>query len=204
MKNAPGNFQKVFLVFQKNFRPIPLEVVFNTPFQILVAVMLSARTHDEITTRVCQNLFKVAPNLQKLNKLGKADLVRLLRPIGFYKTKAKNLKKLTQSLLINFKGEVPQTLEGLTSLPGVGRKTANIVLGRAFNIPAIGVDTHVHRIANTLGWVKTKTPEATERELTKILPRKYWIKTNHYLVSIGQQYRSKRQLEDFLKEHNLY
>lgn len=200
---VPKNLNLVFRIFEKNFRPIPLEAVFNSPFQTLVAVMLSARTRDETTAKICQNLFKIAPTPQKLDQLNIGELTGLLRPIGFYKTKAKHLKNLTASLLHNFKGEVPQTLEGLTSLPGVGRKTANIVLGRAFNIPAIGVDTHVHRIANALSWVKTKTPEQTERELVRILPKIYWIKTNQYFVSIGQQYRSKKLLEKFLKEHKL-
>lgn len=165
--------------------------------------MLSARTRDETTAKICQNLFKIAPTPQKLNRLSVEELIKLLHSVGFYKTKAKQLKNLTASLLRNFKGEVPQTLEALTGLPGVGRKTANIVLGRAFNIPAIGVDTHVHRIANTLGWVKTKTPEQTEKALAKILPKNYWIKTNQYFVSIGQQYRSTRQLTNFLKLNNI-
>lgn len=200
---VPKNLNLVFRIFEKNFKPIPLEAVFNSPFQTLVAVMLSARTRDETTAKICQNLFKIAPTPQKLNRLSVEGLIKLLRSIGFYKTKAKHLKNLTASLLHNFKGEVPQTLEGLTSLPGVGRKTANIVLGRAFNIPAIGVDTHVHRVANTLGWVKTKTPEQTEKALVKILPKNYWIKTNQYFVSIGQQYRSAKQLTNFLKLNNI-
>lgn len=127
----------------------------------------------------------------------------LLYPVGFYRTKAKHLKQLAQKVVDEFSGNVPRTMVGLTSFPGVGRKTANIVLARAFKIPAIGVDTHVHRITNTLGWVKTKTPEQTEKELLKILPRKYWIKVNNLMVSIGQQYRSKNQLEKFLKENGL-
>lgn len=200
---TPKNLDKVLKVFSKNFRPIPLEVVFGNPFQTLVAVMLSARTRDETSARVSQNLFKIAPTPQKLNTLTEKELVKLLHPVGFYKTKAKHLKSLAEILLANFNGQVPQTLEELTSLPGIGRKTANIVLGRAFNIPAIGVDTHVHRIANTLGWVETKNPEETERELVKILPRKLWIQINQSFVSIGQQYRSKKQLENFLKENSL-
>ncbi len=200
---VPKNLNHVFRIFEKNFKPIPLEAVFNSPFQTLVAVMLSARTRDETTAKICQNLFKIAPTVQKLNHLNIEELTELLRSVGFYKTKAKHLKNLTASLLHNFKGEVPQILESLTSLPGVGRKTANIVLGRAFNIPAIGVDTHVHRIVNALGWVKTKTPEQTERELVRVLPKKYWIKINQYFVSIGQQYRSNKQLTNFLKLHNI-
>ncbi len=200
MRSAPA---KVFSIFKKHYKEIPLIPVSRTPFQTLVAVMLSSRTRDETTARVCRGLFKVAPTPQKLGQLEIRELEILLYPVGFYKTKAKHLKSLAQKIVGEFSGKVPQTLSGLTSLPGVGRKTANIVLARAFKIPAIGVDTHVHRIANALGWVKTKTPEQTEKELMKILPKKYWIGVNDLMVSIGQQYRSKKQLEKFLKENNL-
>lgn len=172
--------------------------------------MLSARTRDETTAKACRRLFRVAPTPQKLGQLGELDLPageagirNLIYPVGFYKTKAKHLKKLAQDVATRFHGEIPQTLESLTSLAGVGRKTANIVLARAFNIPAIGVDTHVHRIANTLGWVHTKRPEDTEKELMKILPKKYWVEVNNLFVSIGRQYRSKNQLERFLKKNKL-
>jgi endonuclease III len=99
--------------------------------------------------------------------------------------------------------KIPNTREELIKLPGVGRKTANLVLNRAFSIPAVAVDTHVHRITNLLGWVKTKTPEETESKLNKILPKKYWPETNKLFVSIGQQYRSKEKLIKFLKRNGL-
>lgn len=194
---------KVFSVFKKHYKEIPLIPVSKTPFQTLVAVMLSSRTQDETTARVCVRLFKKAPTPKKLANLKIPEIEILLYPVGFYRTKAKHLKQLAQKVVNEFSGKVPQTLAGLTSLPGVGRKSANIVLARAFKIPAIGVDTHVHRITNTLGWVKTKTPEQTERELMKILPKKYWTSVNNLFVSIGQQYRSKKQLENFLKTQNL-
>lgn len=194
---------RVFKIFKKHYREIPLISVSKTPFQTLVAVALSARTRDETTAKRCKELFKVAPTPQKLTWLSVDQIAKIVYPVGFYKTKAKNLKRLAGQVVERFKGEVPRTLEGLTSLPGVGRKTANIVLARAFGIPAIGVDTHVHRVANTLGWVKTKTPEQTERELVKILPKKYWVDVNYLMVSIGQQYRGKMQLEEFLKDQEL-
>lgn len=195
--------EKIFAVLRKNYKEIPLIPVSKTPFRTLVAVMLSARTRDETTAGACKRLFKIAPTPQKLGQLGELEIRNLIYPVGFYKTKAKHLKRLAQEVATRFHGEVPQTLEGLTSLPGVGRKTANIVLARAFNIPAIGVDTHVHRIANALGWAKTKTPEQTEKELMKILPKRYWVEVNNLFVSIGRQYRSRRRLENFLKEFNL-
>lgn len=194
---------KVLKVFRKNYKEIPLSVVFDTHFHTLVAVMLSARTRDEVTTQVCKSLFKIATSPKQILEIGNWKMKTILHPLGFYKTKAKNLLNLSQMLLDKFSGKVPQTLEELTTLPGVGRKTANIILARCFNIPAIGVDTHVHRIANTLGWVNTKTPEKTEIELMKILPKKYWVEINHLFVSIGQQYRTKKSLEEFLKREGL-
>ena len=122
----------------------------------------------------------------------------MIYPVGFYKTKAKHLTKLAKLIT-----KAPKTREGLMKLPGVGRKTANLVLNRAFGIPAIAVDTHVHRISNLLGWVKTKTPEQTEKELIKILPTKYWPEVNRLFVSIGRQFISKKRLEEFLEENKL-
>ena len=197
------NFDRFFKVFRENYREIPLVPVSDPPFHALVAVMLSARTRDEATAIRCKELFKVASTPQEIADLPVETIERLIKPVSFYRAKAVNLKKLSQQIVEKFGGEVPQTLEELTSLPGVGRKTANIILARCFNIPAIGVDTHVHRIANFLGWVKTKTPEETELVLMKVLPREHWIDTNMYLVSIGQQYRNNNQLSKFLKEKGL-
>lgn len=202
-KNFSSTLYKVFQVFKKNYRVIPLQIVSDTPFHALVAVMLSARTRDETTAKRCVELFKVASTPKEIASLPEEKIAELIRPVSFYKAKAANLKKLASKVHEEFHGEVPQTLEELTTLPGVGRKTANIILARVFNIPAIGVDTHVHRIANFLGWVKTSTPEQTELELMKVLPKKYWVDLNHYLVSIGQQYRNNRLLEEFLKKHDL-
>lgn len=197
------NFQKVFEVFRKNYKQIPLEPVSKTPFQTLVAVMLSARTRDETTAKRCKELFKIANTPLKISRLTESKIEKLIKPVSFYRNKAKALKNLSQILIDKFEGRVPQTLEELTSLPGVGRKTANIILSRSFNIPSIGVDTHVHRIANFLGWVKTNTPEKTEIELTKVLPKKYWVETNNLLVSIGQQYRNNHLLGEFLKKNQI-
>lgn len=197
-------FEKYFRLFKKNYREIPLCSVSDTPFHALVAVMLSARTRDETTALRCRELFKVASSPKEIAQLPEEKIAELIKPVSFYKAKAKNLKNLSQAIHEKFHDKVPETLEDLTSLPGVGRKTANIILARCFNIPAIGVDTHVHRIANFLGWVDTKTPEDTEIELMKVLPKKYWIDVNHSLVSIGQQYRNNNLLKDFLEENGLH
>ncbi len=197
------NFPKVFKVFQKNYNQIPLEQVGKEPYKNLIATLISSRTRDETTLAASRRLFKVAPNFNKLHKLNRKTIEQLIYPVGFYKTKAKHLKKLTKIILGRYKGRVPDTVEELTKLPGVGRKVANIVLTSSFGKPAISVDTHVHRISNLLGWVKTKAPKQTERELIKILPQKYWSRVNRLFVSIGRQFTTKKKLEEFLKKEGL-
>jgi endonuclease III len=198
------NIQKVFQVFRKNYVTVPLEVFGSDPYKTLLSTLLSARTNDDTTLKVCkEKLFVKAPTIENLNKLSQLEIEKLIYPVGFYKTKAKHIKMLTKKLLTEFKGKIPDTREELVSLPGVGRKTANLVLNRAFGVPAIAVDTHVHRISNILGWVKTKTPQETERELNKIIPENMWSDMNKLFVSIGRQYRSQRKLEEFLKMNEL-
>ena len=156
------------------------------PYRILISTVLSSRTKDEVTARASERLFLRAPDPQKLLQLSEEEIVDLIYPVGFYRTKAKNIKTIAGTLLEKFNGMVPDNLNDLTKLPGVGRKTANLVLGIAFNINAITVDTHVHRISNRLGIIKTKIPGETERDLQIILPRKHWISYNTYLVAHGQ------------------
>jgi len=153
---------------------------------------LSSRTKDEATLDAANRLFKKAPNLEKLGQLEIRSIQKLIYPVGFYKTKAKHIKKLAKTVVAEFDGRIPNTRNDLMQLPGVGRKTANIVLNRAFGKPAIAVDTHVHKISNMLGWVKTKTPEQTEKELVKILPKKYWIDINRLFVGVGRQFTTKK------------
>lgn len=197
------NFYKIFKVFEKNYVLVPLEIFGDDPYKTLVSTVMSARTNDDTTLVASQRLFEVAPSLEQLGKLGELEIAKLIYPVGFYKTKAKHLHALARIILSKYKGKIPMTGTDLVSLPGVGRKTANLVLNRAFGIPAIAVDTHVHRISNLLGWVKTKTPEETEKELVKVLPEKYWPATNKLMVSIGRQFTSKKKLVEFLKNKNL-
>lgn len=197
------NFTKVFKVFKKHYVLVPLEIFGDNPYKTLISTLMSARTKDEVTLEASKRLFAVAPNLEKLDQLEIKIIEKLIYPVGFYKTKAKHLHLLASSLLTSYRGKVPQTREELVTLPGVGRKTANLVLNRAFGIPAIAVDTHVHRISNLLGWVKTKTPEQTERELITVLPKKYWPDMNRLFVSIGRKFTSKKKLVEFLMEEKL-
>lgn len=197
------DFSKVFEVFSANYQLVPLEIFGDDPYKTLVSTVMSARTNDDTTLAASQRLFKVAPNIKTLQTLAVADISKIIYPVGFYKTKAKHLKELASIIVNDHNCNIPNTREGLMKLPGVGRKTANLVLNRAFKIPAIAVDTHVHKISNMLGWVSTKTPEQTEKELMKVLPENYWPDTNKLFVSIGRQFRSKSKVEDFLKKHSL-
>ena len=155
------------------------------PFKILVATILSARTKDETTAKAAARLFKKASDLESLSRLDEQTIARLIYPVGFYKNKARFLKEL-RAALIQFGGRIPDTVEELVRLPGVGRKTANLVVAVAFNRPAICVDTHVHRIMNIWGYVKTKNPLETEMALRRKLPGKYWVRINSILVAFGQ------------------
>ena len=158
----------------------------NDPFQVLVATILSARTLDRTTAAACRKLFGVVRNLEDLRRVPRVRLERLIYPVGFYRTKAKLLKKLPATVAAQFSGVIPDTVEDLIRLPGVGRKTANLVVAVAFNKPAICVDVHVHRISNRWGLIRTRTPLQTEMVLRRRLPVKYWQVFNSYLVSFGQ------------------
>jgi endonuclease III len=155
-------------------------------YRILMGTVLSSRTKDEVTADATERLFTQAPNPEKLSQLSEAEIANLIYPVGFYRVKSKNIKKIARLIIERFSGKVPDTLDELTQLPGVGRKTANLVLGIAYNIESITVDTHVHRISNRIGLVQTKTPRETENDLQKILPKKYWISYNKFLVAYGQ------------------
>jgi endonuclease III len=155
------------------------------PFKILVATILSARTKDETTAKASARLFKYASDSKSLASLAEDKIAELIYPVGFYKTKAKHLVKLSERLDI-FGGKVPDTIEELITLPGVGRKTANLVVSIAFQKPGICVDTHVHRIMNIWEYIETDTPLKTEMALRAKLPKKHWIRVNSILVAFGQ------------------
>ena len=155
-------------------------------FRVLVATILSARTRDDVTSKASRRLFKEAPDVSALARLSQERIRELIRPVGFFNTKAKHLKRLPEALR-PYGYRVPDELDQLLKLPGVGRKTANLVLSVAFDKPAICVDTHVHRIMNIWEFVDTKTPEATEKALRNILPVKYWSRMNSIIVAFGQE-----------------
>lgn len=156
------------------------------PFSILIGTILSARTKDESTTKVVKALFSKYKNAKELSNAKLKDVEKIIKPIGFYHVKSKRIIEVAKIIHSQYKGIVPDDLDSLVKLPGVGRKTANCVLVYAYEKPAIPVDIHVHRISNRLGLVETKTPEDTEQELMKKIPKKYWIDINDTFVMYGQ------------------
>lgn len=163
-----------------------IQVQGGSPFKILVATILSARTKDETTSRVVGELFERISVPDDLDKISAEELDRIIFQVGFHNTKTKHLKELPQVLREKFGGEIPSEIDDLIQLPGVGRKTANLVRTVAFSLPAICVDVHVHRICNRWGYIKTKNPLETEMALRKKLPSKHWLNINSYVVAFGQ------------------
>lgn len=158
----------------------------RNPFLVLVSCILSLRTKDTISLPASQRLFQLVTTPEGVLELSLEKIEQIIYPVGFYRNKAKQLHEVSRELIDRFGGKVPNNEQDLLSLRGVGRKTASLVLGEGFGIPAICVDTHVHRISNRLGLVSTKTPKETEIKLKKILPKKYWIEYNYLLVKWGQ------------------
>ena len=187
-----SNIGKVLNILEdeyiKNGKPIVTEISEKDkdPFKILIGTLLSLRTKDEITKQAANKLFAVADTPQNILKLAKTQIEKLIFPVGFYHRKAKNIKAISEIILKKYACKVPNNLDELLALPGVGRKTANLVFVLGFDKFGICVDTHVHRISNRMGFVKTKSPEETEFALRKKLPKKYWKIYNDYLVSFGQ------------------
>jgi endonuclease III len=182
----------VIPLLEKHFNTVKAPVVdfvqaqTRDPFKVLVATILSARTKDETTSKVVLKLFAKIKTHHDLNKFSEAEIDKLIYPVGFHREKAKHLKQLPDILDAKFRGKVPAEIDDLLQLPGVGRKTANLVRVIAFGLPGICVDVHVHRICNRWGYIKTKTPFDTEMALRKILPEKYWLVINSYIVAFGQ------------------
>ena len=158
----------------------------HSPYRLLIATLLSLRTKDETTHVAASKLFSRAPDPPSLLLMDHKEIERLIYPVGFYKKKAKLILKITRILIEKYGGQVPNDEKTLLNLPGVGRKTAMLILGKAFGVPSICVDTHVHRISNRLGLVTSKTPEKTEEILKAIAPKEYWITLNDHFVALGQ------------------
>ena len=156
------------------------------PFRVLLSTIISLRTKDEVTGPASKRLFALADTPEGILQLSEKTISETIFPAGFYRNKARQIRECASIILTEHGGEVPASKDALIALPGVGLKTANLTLNLGFGIDVICVDTHVHRISNRLGWVSTKSPDDTERELSLVLPRKYWIEINPLLVTYGQ------------------
>ena len=159
---------------------------YESPFRVLISCILSLRTQDATTAKASHRLFAVADSPRAMMKLTAKRIEKLIFPVGFYRTKAKNILSICQTLIDGYGGQVPDEIDELLKLNGVGRKTANLVVTLGYKKPGICVDTHVHRISNRWGYVRTTTPDKTESALRMKLPKQYWIEYNDLLVSFGQ------------------
>ena len=192
------NIDRVYKVLEKEFQKYDAPVVdlveaqTNDPFKILVTTILSARTKDTTTSEVVLNMFEYIYTPDDLKNYTLEEIEEMIYPVGFFRNKAIHLKKLPDVLKEKFNNKVPEEIDELLELPGVGRKTANLVRAIAFKKPAICVDVHVHRISNRLGYVQTSQPVETEMKLREILPQKYWLNYNSYLVAFGQNHCTPR------------
>lgn len=158
----------------------------NSPYRILASTIISLRTRDNVTGEASERLFKIAPTIDELYTVDEELISESIKPCGFYLRKAKQLKEIARIVIEEWGGIIPPDEEKIISLPGVGIKTANLVMNLAFGVDAICVDCHVHQISNRLGWIETKSPEDTEKALKKVLPRKHWIPVNEIFVMWGQ------------------
>jgi len=178
---------KVLDTLEKEYPDARVTLDFKTPLQLLIATILAAQCTDERVNQVTPELFKKYRTAQDFSRASQEKLEKEIRPTGFFRNKAKSIIQGCRKIVAEFKGEVPRTLEELVSLPGVGRKTANIIVGNAFGRPAIAVDTHVKRVTHRLGWAKADDPDKIEFELREIIPSERWTRAGHQIVFHGRK-----------------
>jgi endonuclease-3 len=162
------------------------ELIHDSPFQLLVATIMAAQATDRKVNQLTHELFRAAPDAESMSRMELDDIRSIIRPINYYNNKAKNILAVSRKLMDDYSGQVPSSREALEALPGVGRKTANVVLSNAFGVPVMPVDTHVQRVSNRIGLCKTTKPEETEAALMKIIPEPLVINFHHYLVLHGR------------------
>lgn len=183
---TPNNVKKIFSTLEKNMPEPKTELVYHSEFELLIAVMLSAQATDVSVNKATPALFSVAHTPKKMHALGEKGLIPYIQTIGLYRTKAKNIIKTCEILVQQHKSHVPNTREALEALPGVGRKTANVVLNTAFGHETLAVDTHILRVSNRIGLAKSKTPLGVEQQLLKIIPKAYIKNAHHWLILHGR------------------
>lgn len=186
------NIREVIRALEKDFSRWELPIVSSLaekhsgPFPILISTILSLRTKDEVTAKATERLLALAVTLEDMVKLSEEEIIKAIYPVGFYRNKAKTILHICRELIDRFDSRVPDTIEQLLTLKGVGRKSANLVVTLGYNKEGLCVDTHVHRISNRLGYVRTKTPEKTEYALRNKLPSEYWMRYNTLMVAFGR------------------
>ena len=203
------NAKIILSEIDSHFDKIGCELNFNSPYELLVAVILSSQCTDKRVNMVTEKLFKVAPTPQKMIELGEDKIKEIIYPCGFYSVKAKNLVNCSKKLIENFNGIVPKTMEELTTLDGVGRKTASVILSEIYDIPALAVDTHVFRVSNRIGLSNSKNVLECEKQLKKLLPENEWKHTHYSLVLFGRYYCKAKgnkcescKIKNYFKKYN--
>jgi endonuclease-3 len=177
----------MYRLLSKSYPNVNCELDFNNPFQLLVATVLSAQCTDKRVNQTTPALFKKYKSIKKMASADQKDIERLIKSTGFFRAKAKNIKGLSQKIMVDFGGEVPDKLEHLITLPGVGRKTANVVLGHAFDMPGITVDTHFGRLSRRFGWTKENDPVKVEFEVAELIPEKEWTNLSQRMIWHGRR-----------------
>jgi len=180
-----------------------LAAEWNKKWHVLISTILSAQTKDETTIKISDKLYKKHHSLKELADAKLKDIKRIIRPINYYKTKARHIKEAARIITERYNGRIPKTCEELLKLPGVGRKVANVYLVSAHNAAAIGVDTHVAYLSQMLGWTKEKHPCKIEKELERLFPKRYWNSINYILVRFGRTYRTRKRREEKLRESGI-
>lgn len=183
----PSSLEKVLGILEQTYPDAHCELNFSNPFQLLIATILSAQCTDKKVNLVTEKLFANYPTPQAFLKLGQVNLENEIKELGLYRHKAKNILATCQDLLNRYEGRIPADLDDLTSLPGVGRKTANVVAGNAFGIPALAVDTHVFRVSNRLGLACSQKVEEVEKQLKETIPKEKWNQAHHWLIWHGRR-----------------
>ena len=205
LSNKSQHFIKIFKKAQKKYNGSSKRLTaegWNQPWQVLIATIMSAQSRDETTIPIAETLFKQYTSLESLNKANYNQVLKIFKSLNYNKTKAKNVIKASQYIIQNYNEKIPNTIEQLIQIPGVGRKTANLVLSEIHKQNTITVDTHVHRLSNVLQLVKTKTPKQTEQQLEKIAPKQYWSRINRIFVLWGKDIpgRNKEKLLNSLNQ----
>lgn len=194
-KKNRENIKKILDILEQTYPDAECELNYTSAFELLIATILSAQCTDVRVNKVTAELFKKYNKPEDFAKLSTAEISEEIKSCGLYKSKAQKIKETSVILCSNYGGEVPDKMEELVKLTGVGRKTANVVLSNAFGVDAIAVDTHVFRVSNRIGLVKTDTPEKTEFELMKVLPKKRWSKAHHLIIFHGRRICKARKPE---------